>query len=125
MKNPPKLAICDMDSNGSFEWFEFGFEFAFWFESPFQVVHTKVWSRTQILLKFGGGLGTRLARATCELVSCPDPTQLTRGEGVWCHKSKWAYGKAGNENETETGNGNWKHNPETENRNGNATSSLL
>ena len=22
------------------------------------------------------------------LVSCPDPTQLTRGEGVWCHKSK-------------------------------------
>ena len=28
-------------------------------------------------------------------VSCPDPTQLTRGEGVWCHKSKslgqWKY----------------------------------
>ena len=23
-----------------------------------------------------------------EIVSCPDPTQLTRGEGVWCHKSK-------------------------------------
>ena len=22
------------------------------------------------------------------LVSCPDPTQLTRREGVWCHKSK-------------------------------------
>ena len=23
-----------------------------------------------------------------QLVSCPDPTQLTWGEGVWCHKSK-------------------------------------
>ena len=23
-----------------------------------------------------------------QLASCPDPTQLTRGEGVWCHKSK-------------------------------------
>ena len=22
------------------------------------------------------------------IVSCPDPTQLTRREGVWCHKSK-------------------------------------
>ena len=22
------------------------------------------------------------------VVSCPDPTQLTREEGVWCHKSK-------------------------------------
>ena len=22
------------------------------------------------------------------VVSCPDPTQLTRGEGVWCHKSE-------------------------------------
>ena len=22
------------------------------------------------------------------VVSCPDPTQLTRGEGAWCHKSK-------------------------------------
>ena len=22
------------------------------------------------------------------IVSCPDPTQPTRGEGVWCHKSK-------------------------------------
>ena len=22
------------------------------------------------------------------LVLCPDPTQLTRGEGVWCHKSE-------------------------------------
>jgi len=23
-----------------------------------------------------------------ELVLCPDPTQLTRGKGIWCHKSK-------------------------------------
>ena len=23
-----------------------------------------------------------------QVVSCSDPTQLTRGEGVWCHKSK-------------------------------------
>ena len=22
------------------------------------------------------------------VVSCPDPTQLTQGEGVWCHKSE-------------------------------------
>ena len=22
------------------------------------------------------------------VVSCPDPTQLTQGKGVWCHKSK-------------------------------------
>ena len=27
-------------------------------------------------------------RGNHTVVSCPDPTQFTRGEGVWCHKSK-------------------------------------
>ena len=76
-----RLKASNWHSNGSLEWFEFGFKLAVWFESPLQVAHAKVWSRTQILLKFGGGLGTRLARATRELLWCPDPTQLTQGEG--------------------------------------------
>ena len=29
-----------------------------------------------------------ILQPTNPIVSCPDPTQLTRGKGVWCHKSE-------------------------------------
>ena len=35
-----------------------------------------------------GPITDKLVRHLRELVSCPDPTQLTRGEGIWCHKSE-------------------------------------
>ena len=44
----------------------------------------------------GGMVGVSMgADIFARVVSCPDPTWLTRGEGVWCHKSKslgqWKY----------------------------------
>ena len=43
----------------------------------------KNYQATQVCKKQNGVLGC----TSQKLVSCPDPTQLMRGEGVWCHKS--------------------------------------
>ena len=45
---------------------------------------------------WGGMVGVSMGPGIfARVVSCPDPTWLTRGEGVWCHKSKslgqWKY----------------------------------
>ena len=36
----------------------------------------------------GEGGGRMMGRDKGEVVWFPDPTKLTQGEGIWCHKSK-------------------------------------
>ena len=48
-----------------------------------------VYSHTLCLVSLAGHADSQSGlRDYCLIVSCPDPTQLMQGEGVWCHKSK-------------------------------------
>ena len=68
-----------MRSEGTWEWGQK--------ELGNEVEGTWEWGQKKLGNEVVRNLGIRSEGAS-GIVSCPDPTQLTRGEGVWCHKSK-------------------------------------